>query len=248
LLSGLSPGVLEQLAKRAKPITFLADDIVIGEGERGNALYIITHGVVSVLKGNDVMAELSDGDFFGEMALLGDQVRTATVKAKTPSTLLRLRRRDVMRLAESQPDLKLRLDEVKNEREIQTGLVGTIPLLRGLSTDVLELVTEQTSAAKYGPGDIVISEGDRDDALYLIVHGAVTVSKGGEIVAELRDGDFFGEMALLGDQIRTATVKIKKTSTLLRLRRKDILASSENNVELKRRLEEAQQARRYNKE
>jgi len=248
LLNGLSPRVLEQLAEQAKPVTFLADDIVIGEGERGDALYIITHGVVSVIKGNNVMAELTDGDFFGEMALLGDQVRTATVKAKTPSTLLRLRRRDVIRLAEGHPDLKLRLNEIKDEREIQSGLVGTIPLMSGFSTDILEQVTEQTLAVNYRPGDIVISEGDRDDALYLIIHGAVTVSKGGEIVAELQDGDFFGEMALLGDQIRTATVKIKKTSTLLRLRRKDILALSEDNIELKRRLEEAQQARQYKNE
>ncbi len=120
--------------------------------------------------------------------------------------------------------------------------------MSGFSTDILELVTEQTLAVNYRPGDIVISEGDRDDALYLIIHGAVTVSKGGEIVAELQDGDFFGEMALLGDQIRTATVKIKKTSTLLRLRRKDILALSEDNIELKRRLEEAQQARQYKNE
>ena len=191
------------------------------------------------------MAELTDGDFFGEMALLGDQVRTATVKAKTPSTLLRLRRRDVICLAGDYPDLKLRLNKIKGEREIQTDLVGTIPLLSGLSTDVLELVTDQTLAVNYSPGDIVISEGDRDDALYLIVHGAVTVFKGREVVAELLDGDFFGEMALLGDQIRTATVKIKKKSTLLRLRRKDILALSEGNIELKRRLEEAQQARQH---
>lgn len=245
LLNGLSPRVLEQLAKQVRPVTFLADDIVIGEGERGDALYVITHGVVSVIKGNNVMAELTDGDFFGEMALLGDQVRTATVKAKTPSTLLRLRRRDVMRLSGGHKELKLRLNEIRDEREMQTGLVGTIPLLSGLSTDVLEQVREHALAVNYRQGDMVISEGDRDDALYLIIHGAVTVFKGGEAVAELQDGDFFGEMALLGDQIRTATVKIGKTSSLLRIRRKDILALSEDNIELKRRLEEAQQGRQY---
>jgi len=248
LLNGLSPHVLEQLAAHAKQVTFLADDIVIGEGERGDALYIITHGVVSVIKGENVIAELTDGDFFGEMALLGDQVRTATVKAKTSSTLLRLRRRDVIHLAKDDPDLKLRLNEIKDERQEQTALVGTIPLLRGLSAEVLALVTEQTLAVNYKPGDIVIAEGDRDDALYLIIHGAVTVSKGGEIVAELKDGDFFGEMALLGDKIRTATVKIKEISTLLKLRRKDILALSEDNIELNRRLEEAQKARQYKNE
>jgi CPA1 family monovalent cation:H+ antiporter len=81
LLNGLPTEVLDQLSECAKSVTFLAGDVVIGEGERGDALYIITHGVVSVYKGDKEIAELSDGDFFGEMALLGDQVRTATVKA-----------------------------------------------------------------------------------------------------------------------------------------------------------------------
>lgn len=116
LLNGLSERVLKNLAEHAKAVTFLGNDIVIGEGERGDALYIITHGTVVVSKGEVTIAELRDGDFFGEMALLGDQVRTATVKAKTPSTLLRLTRKDVLSLADSDPDLKLRLEDAEDVR------------------------------------------------------------------------------------------------------------------------------------
>jgi monovalent cation:H+ antiporter, CPA1 family len=246
LLNGLPAEVLKKLAEHANLVTFLAGDIVIGEGERGDALYIITHGVVVVIKDNTVVAELRDGDFFGEMALLGDQVRTATVKTKTPSTLLRLRRRNVIRLADNYVELKIRLNEIKQEREAQTGLIGTIPLLRGLPTNVLELVYEKTLAVRHMPGDIVIQEGDRDDSLYIIIHGTVIVSRGGEVVAELTDGNFFGEMALLGNQVRTATVKIKEPTTLLKLRRKEILQISGDNDELKQRLEEAKRSRQYN--
>ena len=116
LLKGLNEDLLVQLAKLATPVTFLQDDIVIGEGEHGDALYIISHGVVTVQKGTELIAELRDGDFFGEMALLGDQVRTATVRAKTACSLLRLRRRDVLKLAESEPGLNQRLDEARAER------------------------------------------------------------------------------------------------------------------------------------
>ncbi|MFQ5659389.1 MAG: cation:proton antiporter [Gammaproteobacteria bacterium] len=115
-LNGLSTEVLEGLSKRAKAVTFLANDIIIGEGERGDALYIITHGRVSVIKEDKVVAELRDGEFFGEMALLGDQIRSATVKAMVPSTLLRLTRRDVMSLAETDPELKLRLEDANEMR------------------------------------------------------------------------------------------------------------------------------------
>jgi len=243
LLKGLSTKLLEELANHAKAVTFLPGDIIIGEGERGDALYIITHGVVSVFKGDVNVAELKDGDFFGEMALLGDQVRTATVKANSSSTLLRLRRRDVMHLADDDPELKRRLIDIKDERETQTELVGTVPLLKGLSSEVLELVADQTMAVGLKPGDTVVREGERDDALYIIIHGLVNVYKSGEMVAELKEGDFFGEMALLGDSIRTATVKIKEAATLLRLRRSDVMKLSESNDELKLRLEEAQESR-----
>lgn len=243
LLTGLPSDVLNQLAECAKAVTFLAGDIVIGEGERGDALYIITHGVTSVFKGDKEVAVLSDGNFFGEMALLGDQVRTATVKAKTPSTLLRLRRRDVMQLAGEGSELKRRLTRVKEERQAQTDMVGTIPLLRGLSTELLDLVTEKTMSVRYKPGDSVMTEGESGDSLFLIIQGTVTVYKSGEQVAELKEGDFFGEMALLGDKVRTATVKIKQQSILLKLTRSDITQLAEEYPELKARLEKAKASR-----
>jgi CPA1 family monovalent cation:H+ antiporter len=119
LLNGLSEPILQQLADKAKALTFISNDIIIGEGDKGDALYIISHGWVKVYKALDeskVIAELRDGDFFGEMALLGDQVRTATVKALTPTTLLRLSRRDVLALAEEDPELRDRLEDASDVR------------------------------------------------------------------------------------------------------------------------------------
>ena len=93
---------------------------VIGEGERGNALYIVTQGTVSVVResegNNQHLADLTVGDFFGEAAMLGDDVRTATVRATAPSTLLRLVRRDVVKLAELYPEVAKSLEEVRSAR------------------------------------------------------------------------------------------------------------------------------------
>jgi Na+:H+ antiporter len=120
LLNGLSNDLLERLSKHAKAMTFLSGDLVIGEGEKGDSLYIITHGLVSVYKNgheDEPIAEFRDGDFFGEMALLEAQVRTANVKALKPSTLLRLTRKDVLSLAENESELKARLEQISLARK-----------------------------------------------------------------------------------------------------------------------------------
>ncbi len=120
LLNGLPNDLLERLAKRARAMTFLSGDEIIGEGEKGDALYIITQGLVLVYKAEqekEPVAELRDGDFFGEMALLGTQVRTANVKSIKPTTLLRLSRKDVLSMAENEPELKARLEEIKVARQ-----------------------------------------------------------------------------------------------------------------------------------
>jgi len=122
IFSSLSEAVAAKLGTRAAVVTFLPGDKVIEEEEKGDALYIISQGavVVSHMESSHdsvVLSELRAGDFFGEMALLGDQVRRATVIVKQPSTLLRLTRMDVLALAEEHPEVQQRLKEAEEERK-----------------------------------------------------------------------------------------------------------------------------------
>ena len=95
-------------------------DIVIGQNEKGNALYIIMYGIVDVFQDDNGaktrVGTLSRGEFFGEVALLGDEVRTATVTAKTSLTLLRVTRRTVLSLAEKHADIAERLEHAHSQR------------------------------------------------------------------------------------------------------------------------------------
>lgn len=129
LLAGLSERSLKALADRARPVTFLTGDVVIEEGQRGHALYIIAHGRLGVAqKSTDgtivALRQMEQGEFFGELALLGDHLRTATVTALAPSTLLRLARRDVMALAVENPEVERRLDQARRERTPEAAAWG----------------------------------------------------------------------------------------------------------------------------
>ena len=120
LFDGLSSDAISALAARAQTVTFLMGDIVIGQNEKGNALYIIMYGIVDVFQDDDGaktrVGTLSRGEFFGEVALLGDEVRTATVTAKTSLTLLRVTRRTVLSLAEKHADIAERLEHAHSQR------------------------------------------------------------------------------------------------------------------------------------
>lgn len=112
--------LLAALAERASTVGFLAGDVVIAEGEHGDALYIILRGDVRVSRadGPDI-AHLASGDFFGEMALLGEHVRRATVTADTACTLLRLTARDIGLISRRFPEIETHLSHLKNMREEQ---------------------------------------------------------------------------------------------------------------------------------
>jgi CPA1 family monovalent cation:H+ antiporter len=125
LFSALSPDSLAQLAGHAQSVNFLAGDIIIGEHEKGDALYVIVQGKAEVSSSatgsTQKLADIAEGDFFGEMALLGQHVRTATVTARTPMTLLRLTRQQVLALADENEEISRRLEQARSERSPQTG-------------------------------------------------------------------------------------------------------------------------------
>jgi hypothetical protein len=120
LFAGLSEEVVDELVERTVSVTFLPGDRVIGQGEKGDALYIVMHGLLRVHRieegGDEDIALLEDGDFFGEMALLGEQVRLVNVTAVHACKLLRIKRSDVLSLAEMYPQVSQRLHEVERQR------------------------------------------------------------------------------------------------------------------------------------
>jgi len=122
LFSGLSDQALTGIAAKAASVNYLPGDIIIGQGEHGDSLYIVVRGRVRVSHTAEddeiqILADLVVGDFFGEMALLGDQVRRATVTAQHTSTLLRLTAQDVMDISRQFPEIGEYLNELKHNRE-----------------------------------------------------------------------------------------------------------------------------------
>ena len=114
LFKGLPEAITTQLSNKAKLITFLADDTVVEQGERGNALYIIAHGLFGVFQvdenGNEQMiAQLYDGDFFGEKGLLNNARRTATVRALKEGSVLRLTHKTIIEVSKQYSEVAERL-------------------------------------------------------------------------------------------------------------------------------------------
>lgn len=122
LFKGMPENVLAEIARQAHVVTFLVDDTIIGEGDHGNALYIVVKGQVGVYHlsdetGEEQVAVLGEGDFIGETALLGDSVRTATVRALNECTLLRITQKTITDISEEYPIVAERLQEELDARK-----------------------------------------------------------------------------------------------------------------------------------
>ncbi len=102
----------------------------------------------------------------------------------------------------------------------------TVPLFREVPETELQAIARLVRERQFPKGSLILSEGDPGDALYFIVHGQVKVTVVAEdgrevILSVLGDGAFFGEMALLDDEPRSAHVISMDDTTLLQLRRED---------------------------
>jgi anion transporter len=104
--------------------------------------------------------------------------------------------------------------------------IQTIPIFSDLSREDIAKVLGKMEEVSFPAGTIIFSQGDEGDAFYLIQSGAVQVllestGKNSEVVAILGSRDWFGEMALLSGEPRSATIRTIKDSSLWRLRRDD---------------------------
>jgi CRP-like cAMP-binding protein len=204
-------------------------EAVIREGDEGTSFYVVASGRFSVTKRDDaggrvVLAHLGDGEFFGEMALLSGANRSATVAAETEGEVLEFRAEVLLELARRHPHVAQSLRRFYRQRLLANALAVSA-IFRPFQRGERKLIMERFRAREVADGEVVIREGTPSDGLYVVLEGSVDVVKrtdGGElVVAQLREGDLFGEMSCLRKAPASASVVVRRPGTLLRLPRRE---------------------------
>ncbi|HEY1776909.1 MAG TPA: cyclic nucleotide-binding domain-containing protein, partial [Solirubrobacteraceae bacterium] len=179
--------------------------------------YLIDRGTMAVLIDGFEVNELTRGDSFGELALLRERPRAATVRALTEVGLLALER-DAFLTAIAGGEVEVRGALGSQERTADADpaeLLSRTALLSGLSRrEIADLAATATRRA-VNAGGAIVAEGDSDDSYYVLLSGRARVSVAGEERTELLAGDGFGEIAVLHRVARTATVTAAEDCLLL---------------------------------
>ena len=236
MLAPLPPLALEQLARSAARLAVPAGAEVVHQGDRGDRFYMIAAGVADVTVDGRRMATLGPGGSFGEIALLEDVPRSATVTAREDLDLVTVDRNEFLGALTRDTGTVVRLGGLAHTR------LGTAPVaerlieldrdsaLRGRSLPQLLALAPPLAAIDRGAlaqlasaakilgapdGAVIIREGDYGDTCYVIVDGRAEVIEHDSVVRTLTAGDCFGELAILRDIPRTATVRAVGETTLV---------------------------------
>jgi CRP/FNR family transcriptional regulator, cyclic AMP receptor protein len=112
----LSRGELKQLAKATEDLEVGEGKVLTRQGDSGREFFVIIDGEATVTKDGKEIRRLGAGDFFGEIALLEDRPRTATVAAQTPLRFFVLTRQSFRSLLAHQPELEEKVSAALAER------------------------------------------------------------------------------------------------------------------------------------
>lgn len=202
---------LLQLGKLGRLESHADRAFVLRQGEKGDRLCWLAAGKVRVRVEDESgldheVTVLQQGAFFGETALLEPVLRTATVIADGPAQVVALGRATFLdALAELGADSEGVKDQLRT-----AAVLRNHPLFCALDTDGLRALLSAAQVIRLQAGQAAVQQGQAGDVLFVVREGAFEVRRehGGRErkLARLRPGDWFGELALLGDGRRTASV------------------------------------------
>jgi len=182
---------------------YKADVEIIKEGADGICLYVLESGavVVSTAKDGEV-ATLEEGKVFGELALLYNCRRTASVRSKADCTVYQLDRKYFQAIVQSTGA------ELAEEKY---NLLKIVPSLKDLPAPKLKKIADCLEEEHFTDGDCIIKQGTTGDLFYIISDGTVKITKSHpgkeeEVVDQREKGNFFGERALQSEEKRSANV------------------------------------------
>ncbi|OLP91863.1 cAMP-dependent protein kinase regulatory subunit [Symbiodinium microadriaticum] len=185
---------------------------VINQGDNGDFLFVIESGVLdcSIKKGEDgeetVVKKCEPGDVFGELALLYNCPRAASVDAKEDCVLWKLDRDTFNHIVK---------EAAEKKRQRYDAFLSKVPLLSSMDAYERSQLADALKVETFEQGQKVITEGEEGNKFYIIEDGLCVATKGEVEVMSYAAGDYFGELALINNKPRAATVVAKGDAKLL---------------------------------
>jgi len=218
LMKSLSPSDRDTLIKAFKKVSFETGAQIIKQGDKGDNMefYVLESGQADIsLEGKGTVMKATRGIAFGELALLHNAPRAATVTAEEPMTAYAL---DMISFK------MILMGKSQQDTADYIAFLKAIPVLASQDEGSLQTISGSLKEVEYPEGKNVIVEGDEGNNFYIIRSGEVKCTKGGaEVSARLGKGDFFGELALLSSDKRAATVTTTAASSILMLGRSEFV-------------------------
>lgn len=201
--------IIDRMHKR----DILAGTEMIVEGEDGDEFYVIDKGEFSVIVKGETVATLVKGQCCGELALLYDAPRNATVKAKVDSVVWTVQRADFRSALQT-------MYQAKDSQHIE--LLRKLEIFHSLLTNELHLIADACTERTYKQGEHIIKEGEQGDRFYMIMEGDAMWSISNGTSGAVTSG-YFGELALMNHVTRQATIIAKTPLQTLELKRADFV-------------------------
>jgi len=202
LFSQLHDYELEDVIDSMQDQYVSADDIIIQEGDAGDKFYVLTEGLCEISISGEIVGQMDSQGSFGDLSLMYNCPRAATIRALTDATLWTLDRpffRQAMVTSSS------------NQGSQLSNFLSKLKLFESLGMETLSQVARSVTVRPYEEGQYIITQGEIGDQFFVIYKGTVRITKTGDdgkefFLVSLKVGDVFGERALIRKEPRAANV------------------------------------------
>ena len=244
LFDGVDPHVLRRMLQSATLRHLEPHEVLVREGEFHERLFVVLDGSVeqtasSTTSDRTRILLLGPGSFHGELAVMGNQEETYTITCVLPATVLEFPKTTVYRLMRESPSFERTMDDLYQRRAIWT-YARTSPLLAVLPDYAVENLLAEARFRVLKPGAKVFGEGDRPGDLYLVRSGFLRVARrfGADerVLQYFREGDVFGAVALLFDQLQSASVTANTRAEIVQIPGSAVAALLEGSPDLRKTL------------
>ncbi|KAI9328940.1 cyclic nucleotide-binding-like protein [Obelidium mucronatum] len=274
IFASASESFIQSLAMKTKGFVAEENEVIVSIGEESDAIYFILSGVLEVVGANGAIhAEMTDGAFFGEVGVILELKRTASIRAKVKSHIFRLNKSDLDDVISEFPAMAEALEDAASERyalfmqrskadetvptvdkkhvpdqfdiEIGSQSLSKLSIFHGVDSSLVAQLSMKMIRKTWNVDEIIIKCGDIGDGMFFLAAGdADVIAENGDVVDEVSGPSaYFGEVALLEHIPRTATVQCTTVCSTYELKQKDFLAVMERFPEIAAKFKETADSR-----